>query len=316
MRPTASVASAPPSSPAEDRRIGIAAGAGAYLLWGFFPLYFRLIDHVSALEVVANRILWSLVLLIAALAVRGMLGEMVRLMQKPRIMLALTATATLIAVNWLVYIWAVNNGHVVAASLGYFLNPLVNVLLGSVVLKERLGLYQWLAVGLAAIGVGVLAASALDTLWLSLALALSFSLYGLIRKIVPVAAQQGIAAETLILTPLALAYLGWLAQQGTLVLGSDTATDVLLMLSGLATTVPLVLFAVAAKRMAYSTLGLLQYITPSLQFLLGLFVFGEALSTGQLWSFGLIWAGLILFTATSLRPMKTHTRARGNDSKG
>jgi chloramphenicol-sensitive protein RarD len=265
---------------------------------------------------VANRILWSLVLLIAVLAVRGMLGEMVRLMQKPRMVLALTATAALIAVNWLVYIWAVNNGHVVAASLGYFLNPLVNVLLGSVVLKERLGLYQWLAVGLAAIGVGVLAASALDTLWLSLALALSFSLYGLIRKIVPVAAQQGIAAETLILTPLALAYLGWLAQQGTLVLGSDTATDVLLMLSGLATTVPLVLFAVAAKRMAYSTLGLLQYIAPSLQFLLGLFVFGEELSTGQLWSFGLIWAGLGLFTVASLRPAKTHIWAERNDAKG
>lgn len=316
MRPSASVTSATPSSPVEDRRIGIAAGAGAYLLWGFLPLYFRLIDHVSALEVVANRILWSLLLLIAVLAVRGMLGDMVRLMQKPRMVLALTATAALIAVNWLGYIWAVNNGHVVAASLGYFLNPLVNVLLGSVVLKERLRPYQWLAVGLAATGVAVLAASALDTLWLSLALALSFGFYGLIRKIVSVSAQLGIAAETLILTPLALAYLGWLAQQGTLVLGSDRVTDVLLMLSGLLTTVPLILFAVAAKRMAYSTLGLLQYIAPSLQFLLGLFVFEEELSTGQLWSFGLIWAGLGLFTVASLRPAKTHIWAERNDPKG
>jgi len=316
MRPSASVTSATPSSPVEDRRIGIAAGAGAYLLWGFLPLYFRLIDHVSALEVVANRILWSLLLLIAVLAVRGMLGDMVRLMQKPRMVLALTATAALIAVNWLGYIWAVNNGHVVAASLGYFLNPLVNVLLGSVVLKERLRPYQWLAVGLAATGVAVLAASALDTLWLSLALALSFGFYGLIRKIVSVSAQLGIAAETLILTPLALAYLCWLAQQGTLVLGSDRVTDVLLMLSGLLTTVPLILFAVAAKRMAYSTLGLLQYIAPSLQFLLGLFVFEEELSTGQLWSFGLIWAGLGLFTVASLRPAKTHIWAERNDPKG
>lgn len=316
MRPSASVTSAIPASPVEDRRIGFAVGAGAYLLWGFLPLYFRLLDHVSALEVVANRVLWSLLLLIVVLAVRGNLRDMARLMQKPRIVLALTATAALIAVNWLVYIWAVNNGHVVATSLGYFLNPLVNVLLGSVVLKERLGPYQWLAVGLAATGVAVLAASALDTLWLSLALALSFSVYGLIRKIVPVAAQQGIAAETLILAPLALAYLGWLAQQGMLVLGSDTATDVLLILSGLATTVPLVLFAVAAKRMAYSTLGLLQYIAPSLQFLLGLFVFGEKLSAGQLWSFGLIWAGLILFTVSSLRPTKMHAWAERNDPKG
>ena len=305
MRTSAPVTSATPASATEDHRIGIAAGAGAYLLWGFLPLYFRLIDHVGALEVVANRVLWSLLLLIVVLAMRGMLGDMVRLMRNPGMVLALTATAALIAVNWLVYIWAVSNGHVVAASLGYFLNPLANVLLGSVVLKERLGRYQWLSVGLAVIGVAVLAGSALDTLWLSLTLALSFSLYGLIRKIVPVAAQQGIAAETLILTPLSLIYLGWLAQNGKLALGLDPTTDALLIFSALATTVPLILFAVAAKRMAYSTLGLLQYIAPTLQFLLGVLVFGETLSAGQLWSFGLIWSGLILYTASSLRPMRT-----------
>lgn len=316
MRTAASVPSVTPSSTAEHHRIGFAAGACAYLMWGILPLYFRLLDHVGALEVVANRVLWSLLLLIAVLAMRGMLGDMMRLMQNPRAVLALTATAALIAINWLVYIWAVNNGHVIAASLGYFLNPLVNVLLGSVVLKERLGPFQWLSVGLAAIGVAVLAGSALDTLWLSLTLATSFSLYGLIRKIAPVTAQQGIAAETFILAPLSLVYLGWLAQHGMLVLGSDPATDALLMLSGIATTVPLVLFAVAAKRMAYSTLGLLQYITPTLQFLLGVLVFGEVLSAGQLWSFGLIWSGLILFTATSLRSMRTASRASQNDAKG
>lgn len=297
------------SRTSEHGRTGIFAGVAAYLIWGMLPLYFRLIEHVGALEVVANRIIWSVLLLFFILAVRGTLRDIISLLRTWRVALTLTATAALIGVNWLVYVWAVNHGHVVAASLGYFLNPLVNVLLGCMILKERLGRFQWLAVGLAATGVAILATSALNTLWISLALALSFSFYGLIRKLADVAALEGLAAETLILSPVALIYLGWLTAHGTLALGSDVPTDALLVFTAVLTSVPLVLFAVAAKRMAYSTLGLLQYIGPTLQFLLGVLVFGESLSTGQLWSFGLIWMGLILYSAVSLRQAQVNRRA-------
>lgn len=280
---------------------GIAYGFAAYFMWGFLPLYFHLLDHVAPLEIVASRVLWSLLLLLVILLFRGTLRDFGGLVRDPARMRILAATAGLIAVNWLVYIWSVNNGHVIAASLGYFLNPLVNVLLGFLVLKERLGRVQWAAVALAGTGVAILAASALNTFWISLTLALSFAGYGLVRKMAPVTALQGLAAETLILTPLSLLYLGWLAKGGTLAMGSDMRTSVLLALSGAVTSVPLLLFAVAAKRMRYSTLGLLQYVAPTLQFLIGLLLFGEHLGRGQLASFGLIWAGLVLYTADSLR---------------
>lgn len=287
---------------------GILYGLGAYLFWGFLPLYFKLLDHVGAVEVVASRVLWSLVLLLFILALRGSLGEFARVIRNPRLLLVLSASAALIAVNWLVYVWAVNAHHVVAASLGYFLNPLVNVLLGFGVLKERLGRLQWASVALAATGVAILAGAALDTLWISLALAISFGLYGLIRKLAPVTALQGLAAETLILVPFSLAYLGWLQSSSGIATGADAWTTFLLALSGVVTSVPLLLFAVAAKRMPYSTLGLLQYIAPTLQFIIGVWGFGEPLSSGQLWSFGLIWAGLAIFTADSLRRARAEGR--------
>lgn len=280
---------------------GVWCGLGAYLLWGVLPLYFQLLDHVGAVEIVASRALWSLVLLIVILALRGSLGAFTRLIRTPRLMLTLGATSILIAGNWLVYVWAVNNGHVIAASLGYFLNPLVNVFLGFAVLKERLDRLQWAAVALAATGVSILATAALDTLWISLSLALTFALYGLLRKLAPVTALQGLAAETLILTPVSLLYLIWLGSTATIATGSDTETTALIMSLGAVTSVPLLLFAVAAKRMAYSTLGLLQYVAPTLQFLIGIGIMGERLSEGQLWSFGLIWAGLALYTADSLK---------------
>lgn len=287
---------------------GVWHGLGAYVLWGFLPLYFRLLDHVGALEIVASRVLWSLVLLIPVLALRGTLGEFVQVIRTPRHMLTLGVTSALIAGNWLVYVWAVNNGHVIASSLGYFLNPLVNVLLGFAVLKERMARLQWTAVALAATGVAILAAAALDTLWISLALAISFSLYGLLRKLAPVTALQGLAAETLILAPPALFYLIWLDNRASMATGSDAVTTALMVSLGLVTSVPLLLFAVAAKRLAYSTLGLLQYTAPTLQFLIGVGILGESLSAGQLWSFGLIWAGLALYTTDSLRQAHAERR--------
>lgn len=290
-------------------RGGIAAGMGAYLTWGFLPLYFLVLDSVSPLEIVASRIIWSLCLLLVILTLRGTLGHFGQILNDGRVMLTLAATSALIAINWLVYIWAVHDNHVVAASLGYFLNPLANVLLGFVVLKERLRRLQWMALALTTIGVAIMAVSALDTIWISLALAASFSLYGLIRKMAPVTALQGLAAETLILAPFSLAYMGWLAAVGSLAFGANPMTTGLLVLSGVVTSVPLLLFAVAAKRMTYATLGLLQYITPTLQFLLGVLVFGETLTAGQLWSFGLIWAGLILYSTASLHQARAEQNA-------
>lgn len=300
MSNSAPVQTVPASQINATTRGGVAAGAGAYLAWGFLPLYFLMLDRVFPLEIVASRIIWSLFLLLVILALRGTLANFFQLLKNKQVMLILAATSTLIASNWLVYIWAVHSNHVVAASLGYFLNPLVNVLLGFAVLKERLNRLQWTAVALAAIGVAMMAVSALDTLWISLTLAVSFSLYGLIRKMAPVTPLQGLAAETLILAPFSLAYMGWLAAAGSLAFGTGPMITGLLLLSGVITSVPLLLFAVAAKRMAYSTLGLLQYITPTLQFMLGLLVFGETLTSGQLGSFGLIWAGLALYSTSSL----------------
>ncbi|MFD1106859.1 EamA family transporter RarD [Sphingobium olei] len=273
------------------------AGAAAYGLWGLLPLFFRLLHHVDPTEIVTQRILWSLLLILFILMVRRDLPAFATAMRDRKLVVPLAASALLIGINWLTYVWAVNQGHVVAASLGYFLNPLIVVLLGMVVLKERLRPMQMLAIGAAAAGVAILAAAALTTLWISLTLALSFAFYGLVRKLTPVAPMTGLGVETALLTPLALAYLLWEAGHGGIGFGKDAPTTALLILSGAVTTVPLVLFAVAAQRLPMATLGLLQYMAPTLQFLSGILLFGETLSPGQMLSFGLIWVGLILFAS-------------------
>lgn len=214
-------------------------------------------------------------------------------------MLPLTLSALFIAVNWLTYVWAVNGGHVIAASLGYFLNPLVNVALAVLVLKERLRRRQAIAIGIAALGVAIMAAAALTTLWISVGLAVSFALYGLVRKLTPVAPLVGLGAETLILTPLALAYLAWLSAHGGISLGQNAYVSGLLVTAGVLTTVPLVLFAMAAQRLPMATLGVTQYLAPTLQFFCGVFLYGEPLTHGQMLSFALIWIGLFLFAADS-----------------
>jgi chloramphenicol-sensitive protein RarD len=249
---------------------------------------------------VTQRILWSLLLILSILLVRRDLPAFAAAMRDRKLVVPLAASALLIGINWLTYVWAVNQGHVVAASLGYFLNPLIVVLLGMVVLKERLRPMQMLAIGVAAAGVAILAAAALTTLWISLSLALSFAFYGLVRKLTPVAPMTGLGVETALLTPLAIAYLLWEAGHGGVGFGKDAPTTALLILSGAVTTVPLVLFAVAAQRLPMATLGLLQYMAPTLQFLCGIWLFGETLGTGQMLSFGLIWVGLILFASDGI----------------
>lgn len=285
-------------------------GLGAYLLWGVLPLYFKLLTHVQPGEVVAHRVLWSLILLAGLLALSRRWSQLGIAFRSPKVLLTLTVTAVLIGVNWLVYIWAVMHDHVLEGSLGYYLNPLVNVLLGMVLLKEKLSRPRLAAVALAAVGVAVLALGAGDGIWISLTLAMSFALYGFLRKIAPVESLEGLSIETLLLVPIALGWLIWLHHQGVGVMGRDTATDFLLVLSGAITAVPLLLFTAAAKRLPYSTLGFLQYIAPSIQFLLAVLLFGETLTLAHLFCFGAIWTALLIFAADGVRTGRAAARER------
>lgn len=287
-------------SPALDRR-GLGFGLGAYLIWGFLPLYFLLLAGVTAGEIVADRIVWSLVLLVGILAVAGRFGKLLAVLRDPRTIGLLAISAALISVNWLVYIWAVQHHYVLAASLGYFLNPLVNVLIGVVMLGERLTRTQMAAVALAAAGVVVLAVGAGAGLWISLTLAVSFAFYGLVRKVAPVESLEGLTIETAILTPFALAYMAWLASNDALIFGDAPGLTALLVLAGAVTAVPLLLFAGAARLLPYSTLGLLQYLAPTLQFLLAITVFGEVMTLSHIICFALIWSGLALYVFGSVR---------------
>ncbi|MFB9049602.1 EamA family transporter RarD [Sphingobium indicum] len=276
------------------------AAVTAYGLWGLLPIYFKLLHHVNAVEIVSQRILWSLLLILSLLLARRSLADLGPILRDRRLLSALAASAVMIGANWLTYVWAVNAGHVLAASLGYFLNPLVTVGLGVLLLRERLRRGQLAAVGIAAVGVAIMAATALTTLWISVALALSFAFYALIRKLTPVAPMAGLGVETLLLMPPAMAYLFWLSAHGGIGFGQDAPTTILLIAAGAVTTVPLLLFATAAHRLPMATLGLLQYLAPSMQFLCGILLFGERLTAGQMTSFALIWLSLILFAADSL----------------
>ena len=294
----------------KDNRSGLLLGLGAYLLWGLFPLYFRALGHVGALEVVAHRILWSLILLAALLSWWGRWPALRAATRQPRLLAILAGTALLISVNWLVYIWAVTHGHVIEASLGYYLNPLVNVLLGVLFLNERLFAMQRVAVGLAFAGVAVLAIGSIGGVWISLSLAVSFALYGYFRKITPVEAVEGLSIETTLLAPAALGWLFWLHSHGGLAFGDDRVTDGLLLLAGAATAVPLLLFNAAAKRLPYSTLGFLQYLTPSMQFLLAVTAFGERMTVAHIVCFAAIWSAVAIFAAEGIRSRRAAARER------
>jgi chloramphenicol-sensitive protein RarD len=289
------------SEPVDEHRRGLTLGLSAYLIWGLVPVYFKFLSTVPALEIIAHRILWSVVFLIGVLVVLGRMSTLAQVFRNGRVLRALLASALLIGVNWTIYIWAVVSGHILAASLGYFLNPLLNVVLGVVVLKETLSRGQKIAIALAAAGVVVAAGGALNQLWISVALGSSFALYGLIRKVTPVGPIEGLAVETAVLAPLCVGWLAWQHMAGTMRFGSDHGIDALLILSALVTSVPLMLFAAAAKRLPYSTLGVLQYIAPSIVFVLGIFVYGEPLRPAMLFAFVVIWLGLIVFTIDMAR---------------
>lgn len=282
-------------------RKGIYLGLGAYFLWGLLPLYFKALAHVDPVEIVAHRILWSLIFLGALATMWKRWGTIGNALKTPKVLGVLGITAVLIGVNWLVYIWAVLNGHVLEGSLGYYLNPLVNVLLGVVLLKEKLTRAQTIAVGLAAVGVAILAVGAGSGLWISLTLAASFALYGFLRKVTPVESVEGLSIETFILAPLALGWVVWMTADGKSGLEMGMTTTILLVLAGAITAIPLLLFTAAAKRLPYSTLGFLQYIAPSLQFLLAVLVFDEKLTTSHIVCFAAIWTALAVFAFEGIR---------------
>ena len=290
-------------------RRGISFGVLAYLLWGLFPLYFPLLGPAGALEILAHRMIWSLVVsAIVLTAVRG--WPAIRAMPR-RVWALVVAGACMIAVNWGIYIWAVNNGHVVEASLGYFVNPLVSVLLGVVIFRERLRVAQWAAVGLGVVAVTVLAFAGGAVPWIALSLAASFALYGLVKKVIPLAPTASLTAEGLVLALPALTYLLVLQLNGSSTLTAYGAGHVLLLASsGVVTCVPLLAFAVAAQALPLSVLGLLQYITPVVQFLIGVFWFGENMPPSRWLGFALVWAALAVLSFDALRQARRSGTAR------
>ena len=280
---------------------GVAYAAGAYILWGLLPLYWKALHDVPSSQIVAHRLVWSLVFVGLVLTARRNWGWLGKAIRQPRVLLIFALSGTLLTVNWLVYIWGVNAGFIVETSLGYFINPLVNVLLGYVFLKERLRPMQWGALAVALAGVLYLTFSYGAFPWIALTLAFSFGLYGLIRKTAALNSAEGLFVETAVLFLPALGFLLFHELRGTGALGHvDGLTTLLLIGAGAATSIPLILFASGARRVTLTTMGLLQYIAPTMQFLIGVLIFGEPFGMGRVVGFGLIWLALVLYTAESL----------------
>ncbi|PJJ98629.1 protein RarD [Lysobacteraceae bacterium NML91-0213] len=284
-------------SPIHDRR-ALWIAVAAFVIWGLMPLYWHLLRHVPSLQIVLHRAVWCAILVAAWLTVSRGRGWLREVIAQPRLVAMLAASGLLIAANWSLYVWAVNSGHVVEASLGYFINPLLNVVIGVLFLRERLSLPQWVAVALAAGGVLWLTFNYGSFPWIALCLAGSFAIYGLIRKFAAVEAVQGLGVENLFVfgpAVLVLAWLEWSGSGGFFSLHWGGLTDALLVLGGALTAIPLICFAYAVRRVPLTVVGLLQYIGPTLQLLLGVFFFGEAFGIDRAMGFAFIWAGLAVF---------------------
>lgn len=302
--PSSSALPAPVGEAADHARrrnsAGVLFGVGAYVLWGLLPLYFLFLVPAGPVEIVASRIMFSLVFCAVLLTVLRSWPAALAAGRNPRIVGTLAVAAVLIAANWVTYVWAVLNGHAVEAALGYFINPLVSVLLGVLVLKEKLRPLQWVAVGVGSVAVLVLALAYGSVPWVSLVLAFSFGLYGLLKKRVggKVDAVSSLTIETAVLTPLAAAAMVWLSLNGTAtILANGPGHFWLLAASGVITAVPLIFFGAAAGRLPLSTLGMLQYLAPILQFVLALTIFGEAMPPERWAGFALVWVALAILTA-------------------
>ena len=282
-------------------RSGIIYAALAFFCWGLFPIYFHALGEVPPLQILAHRMLWSLAFLLILLLLRRD-WKWLQVVRQPRVFFSFVLSALLLSANWLVYIWSVMNHHVIEASLGYFINPLVNIVLGYLILKERMRPLQWAAIGVAALGVAWLTWQAGTVPWIALFLALSFGGYGLLRKTAALGPLEGLSFETIVLFPLAAGYVIWLTVQGQNVF-INTASDTtrwLLIMAGPLTAIPLLLFATGARKIPLSILGLLQYLSPTLQFLLGVWLFKEAFTADRLVGFVLIWSALALFAGEGL----------------
>jgi len=287
---------------ARERRLGAAFGAASFLWWGVAPLYFKAVGSVAPLEVLAHRITWSLAFVVAVLAGRGRLWATFRLYGDLRTLATMLVTTCLIAVNWLVFIWSIANDRLVEASLGYFINPLVNVAFGAVFLRERLRRPQLAAVALATLGVAWLTARQGSVPWIALVLAVSFAIYGLLRKLARPTGLQGLALETGLLAPLALAWMLRRQSQGELAFGHDgLLVTMLLCAAGPITALPLIWYAEGVRRLRLATMGFLQYLAPSLQFLLAVLAFGEAFTHTHAVGFGMIWTALAVYSWDAAR---------------
>ncbi|MEZ9060283.1 EamA family transporter RarD [Vibrio pelagius] len=292
-------------------RQGILLAIGAYTMWGIAPIYFKSLSEVSPLEILSHRVVWSFFLL-AFLLHLGRSWRNVRdtLTSKPK-MTYLVATSLLVGANWLIFIWAVNANHMLDASLGYYINPLINVVLGMIFLGERLRKLQWFAVGLATIGVLIQIVAFGSIPVVAIALAFSFGLYGLLRKKVSLEAQTGLFIETLVMLPAAAIYLLFIADSATSDLAANPITlNLLLIAAGIVTTLPLLCFTGAATRLKLSTLGFFQYIGPSLMFLLAVLIYGEAFTTDKAVTFAFIWSALVIFSFDGLRHNKKSKRTQ------
>lgn len=285
---------------------GILYAVGAYFLWGIFPVYWKLIHVVPAIEIIAHRVVWAFLFVLLVVGIRKDWHWVRTAFRAPRILFTFSLTGLLLFINWLVYVWAVNAGYIVDASLGYFINPLVNVVLGVLFLRERLRLWQWIPVGVAALGVLYLTVSYGALPWIGLTLAFTFGTYGLLKKTAQLSSIHGFALETGFLFLPAFIYLLGLEFTGQAAFphGSELET-ILLMLTGVATGLPLLLFGAAARLVPLSTLGFIQYIAPTLQFLIGVLVYGEAFTPSRMVGFGMIWVALLIYSVDGILARRT-----------
>lgn len=295
-----------------EKKLGILIGAGSYFIWGILPMYWKLAGEIDAVEILAHRMIWSFVFMVVLIGIfgkwSGVMTELRLVSRKPRTLLAITAATLLISANWFLFIFSVNDNNILSVSLGYYINPLVNVVFAMVLLKERLRAAELIAVLIAAIGVILLSISQGAIPWTAISLAITFSLYGLIKKTVSVSTWTGLTVETLLLTPFALIYLLWFADHAFM--GYGASLNAVAIGGGLVTVVPLLLFSGAAKQISYVMLGFLQYLAPTLMLIVAVAVYGERLTAFEWASFLIIWIALIIYTTSNIVFAKRQKRMR------
>jgi len=284
-----------------EAQIGIGYALLAFSSWGFLPIYWKLLDTIPSLEVLAHRMVWSVLFLLGLLAIQKRLGEFQDLLKTPKYICVLLGTAMLLGINWFVYIYGVNTNQIVETSLGYFINPLFNVLLGTIFLKERLNYWQSLALGMATLGVLNFLWDFNSLPWIALSLALTFSFYGLLRKMMPVKPLVGLLVETVLLSPFAVVMVVVWNLDGTGNIGGEWSNVILLVGAGVVTSLPLLWFTNAGKRLRYTTLGFIHYMTPSIQLVIGVYLYNEPFTSTHAVTFGLIWTGLIIYSINAFQ---------------